>query len=153
MLGFWEGFREVFSNQIVRKTFLDSHLFAGLISVLFHGVGSYFLAPYCLVLPATAVDLKPSLAWSSEQTKGSELRLALLYGGLPFVFGLLYCPPSLLTWLQIDQLIIVKHVVRPFLVYLVTPIMVIALSIAFRELTNWTSFSADQKSVEKDLSI
>ncbi len=60
-----------------------------------------------------------------------------MFGGLPFVFGFLYCPPSLLTWLQIDQWMIVKHVIRPFLVYLVTPIMVIVLSIAFRELTNW----------------
>jgi hypothetical protein len=56
--------------------------------------------------------------------------------------GFLYCPPSLLTWLEIDQMLIVKHVFRPFLVYLVTPIIVIVLSIAFRELTNWTPSSS-----------
>lgn len=109
-----------------------------LLNILFYGGFSYLLAPYCLALPATAVDLKPSLAWSSEQTNGNKLRLALLFGGLPFVFGFLYCPPSLLTWLEIDQMLIVKHVFRPFLVYLVTPVIVIVLSIAFRELTNWT---------------
>ncbi len=121
-----------YGGLVLRKTFLD---------ILFYGGFSYLLAPYCLVLPATAVDLKPSLAWSSEQTNGNELRLALLFGGLPFIFGFLYCPPSLLTWLGIDQMLIVKHVFRPFLVYLVTPIIVIGLSIAFRELTNWTPSS------------
>lgn len=124
-----ENIKENYGGLVLRKTFLD---------ILFYGGFSYLLAPYCLVFPATAVDLKPSLAWSSEQTNGNELRLALLFGGLPFIFGLLYCPPSLLTWLEIDQMLIVKHVFRPFLVYLVTPIIVIVLSIAFRELTNWT---------------
>lgn len=122
-----------YGSLVLKKTLLN---------ILFYGGFSYLLAPYCLVLPATAVDLKPSLAWSSEQTNGNKLRLALLFGGLPFVFGFLYCPPSLLTWLEIDQLLIVKHVFRPFLVYLVTPIIVIVLSIAFRELTNWTPSSS-----------
>ncbi len=138
VLGFGEGFRAVLGNQILRKAFLDSYLFPIAIYALLHGVGSGLLAPYCLVLPAIAMDIKPSLAWSLEQTKRNKLRLALLFGGLPFIFGFLYCPPSLLTWLQIDQLVVVKHVVRPFLIYLVTPIIVIAISIAFRELTNWT---------------
>jgi hypothetical protein len=128
-----ENLKWNYGGIVLRKTFLD---------ILFYGGFSYLLAPYCLVLPATAVDLKPSLAWSSEQTNGNELRLALLFGGLPFIFGYLYCPPSLLTWLEIDQILIVKHVFRPFLVYLVTPIIVIVLSIAFRELTNWTPFSS-----------
>jgi len=124
-------------HSVLIRAIVDNYLF----TVLFYGVGSYALAGYCLVLPATALDLKPSLAWSSEKTKGNELRLALLFGGLPFILGFLYCPPSLLTWLQIDHLMVVKHVVRPFLVYMVTPIVVIAISIAFRELTNWTPSS------------
>lgn len=132
-----ENLKENYESLVLMETFLDNYL----LDILFYGGGSYFLAPYCLVLPATAVDLKPSFAWSSEQTKGNELRLALLFGGLPFIFGFLYCPPSLLTWLEIDQMLIVKHVFRPFLVYLVTPIIVIVLSIAFRELTNWTPSS------------
>lgn len=146
VLSFLGIFYEFHSNSTLLKAITDNYLF----TVLFYGAGSYALAGYCLVLPATALDLKPSLAWSSEQTKGNELRLALLFGGLPFVFGFLYCPPSVLTWLQIDQLIIVKHVIRPFLVYLVTPIIVIAISIAFRELTNWTPFSGDERKVESN---
>ncbi len=129
---------EGIGGQNFLETVLNSPVLAVFIAMVFHGIGSYFLAPYCLVLPATAVDLQPSLAWSSEQAKGNELSLAVLFGGLPFVFGFLYCPPSLLTWLQIDQLMFVKHVSRPVLVYLVTPVIVIAMSIAFRELTNWT---------------
>ena len=132
-LDIFEKVKEVYGHPLAKKTFLDLYL----IEILVYGVGSCLLAPYCFVLPATAMDLRPSLAWSSEEAKGNELRLSLLFGGLPFVFGLLYCPPSLLTWLQIDQFMIVKHVIRPFLVYLVTPIIVIAISIAFRELTNW----------------
>ncbi len=120
-------------HSFLIRAIVDSYLF----TALSYGLGSYALAGYCLVLPATALDLKPSLAWSSEQSKGNELSLAVLFGGLPFAFGFLYCPPSLLTWLQIDQLMVVKHVIRPFLVYLVTPVIVIAISIAFRELTNW----------------
>ncbi len=133
-----ENLKENYGGLVLIKTFLDNYS----LNILFYGGFSYLLAPYCLVLPATAVDLKPSLAWSSEITKGNELRLAILFGGLPLIFGFLYCSPSLLTWLEIDQMLIVKHVFRPFLVYLVTPIIVIVLSIAFRELTNWTPSSS-----------
>jgi len=147
VLGFLRNLFELHVNLDLIRAIVDPYLFA----VLFYGVGTYAIAGYCLVLPATAVDLKPSLAWSSEETKGNELRLALFFGGLPFISGFLYCAPSLLTWLQIDQLMIVKHVVRPFLVYLVTPINVIAISIAFRELTNWTSSAVLEESVGKDL--
>jgi hypothetical protein len=136
-IGFLKIIFESYENFDLIRAIVDNYLF----TALFYGVGSYAIAGYCLVLPATALDLKPSLAWSSEKTKGNELRLALLFGGLPFIFGFLYCPPSLLTWLQIDHLMVVKHAVRPFLVYMVTPIVVIAISIAFRELTNWTPYS------------
>ncbi len=73
VLQFSEIFYESQGNIALIREFVDHYL----LSVLFYGVGSYALAGYCLVLPATALDLKPSLAWSLEKTKGNELRLAL----------------------------------------------------------------------------
>jgi ABC-type dipeptide/oligopeptide/nickel transport system permease component len=78
-----ENLKGNYGGLVLIKTFLDNYS----LDILFYGGFSYLLAPYCLVLPATAVDLKPSLAWSSEQTNGNEMRLALLFGGLPFIFG------------------------------------------------------------------
>lgn len=61
-----------------------------LIFMLLSLPGAYICARYAMLLPATALDKKPSLAWTWGLTKGNGLKLAILLWIIPFVFSYLY---------------------------------------------------------------
>jgi hypothetical protein len=50
-------------------------------------LGTYLFARMSLVLPATAIDVRTTLTKVWWQTQGNGWRLALIVGGLPWVFG------------------------------------------------------------------
>lgn len=52
--------------------------------------GAYACARLSMLLPATALDRKPKLAWAWALTKGNGLKLATLLWIIPFVFPYLY---------------------------------------------------------------
>lgn len=51
---------------------------------------AYICARLSMLLPATALDRKPNLAWAWALTKGNGLKLAILLWIIPFVFPFLY---------------------------------------------------------------
>lgn len=52
--------------------------------------GAYICVRLSMLLPATALDRKPKLAWSWALTKGNGLKLVILLWIIPFVFPFLY---------------------------------------------------------------
>lgn len=52
--------------------------------------GAYICARFSMLLPATALDRKPKLAWAWALTKGNGLKLAVLLWIMPFVLSYLY---------------------------------------------------------------
>lgn len=63
---------------------------ATLIVLLLSLPGAYICARLSMLLPATALDRKPGLAWAWALTKGNGLKLATLLWIIPFVFPYLY---------------------------------------------------------------
>lgn len=51
---------------------------------------AYVVGRMSLVLPAVAIDLRPSLNWAMSLSRRNGWRVALLVGGTPFVFAGLY---------------------------------------------------------------
>lgn len=115
----------------------------------------YFVGKYCLIFPATAVDFHPikewswpkNLVWSSEQVKGNEWQLAFLVGALPFLFEWFSKVFLFLLGLN-EQGAIVYSLVFSLLWVPLIPIEIAVLSIAFRELTNWTPTSQFPESTQ-----
>jgi hypothetical protein len=55
----------------------------------FHIPALYLLARLSLVLPATAIDLRPTLRWSWETTRRNGWRLCVAIFGLPWLLSML----------------------------------------------------------------
>jgi hypothetical protein len=93
----------------------------------------YFLLGRCsLVFPAVAVDLSPTLHWSWTLSRGNGWRLACLVGGLPLIYGLVA------QWPYWEQEVMGISIVSTCFWAVLTPVEVAVVSIAFRELANWT---------------
>jgi len=132
----WEGLNQLLEEKEWMKEFVRN--------VIVHLPWIYFFGRYGLVFPAIAVDMNKErswqrdLDWSWEMSKGNEWRLALLVGGLPFFLDLVTSAISILgmsQWMYFDSF------VGAFLGVVSIPLEVAVLSIAFRELTNWTPSS------------
>ena len=63
---------------------------ATLVFLLLSIPGAYICARFSMLLPATALDRKPKLAWAWALTKGNGLKLTVLLWIIPFVFPYLY---------------------------------------------------------------
>lgn len=59
------------------------NLFVGEIRLLVNLPVLYFFSRWALVLPATAADQRPKLAWAKTASRGNRLRLMVLVGLLP----------------------------------------------------------------------
>ena len=94
---------------------------------------SYILGRYCMVFPATAVDLQPSFKWAWEQSKGIGWRLGVLAGILPWSLSFIYKGGS--VYFGLDQYQFTYSLITGLLWFAVTTIEVAVLSIAFRELS------------------
>lgn len=137
-------FQEALQEEVKTQKFIRA-----LSGILLYIICGYFVACYCLVFPATAVDQHWTLDWSWEHTTGNEWRLVSLVGILPLVLMVLYCLPSYTGSAQLGLLL---SSLEFFLLYLFTFFEIVILSIAFRELTNWTPNPTDKRSVEKSFS-
>ncbi len=106
----------------------------------------YFLGRFSLICPAVAIDWKQdsesswedTLEWSWNQTEAQGWKMALLVGGLPLLLGVFY---EVLIIFGIQEVALLDSLVYAFLWFFITPIEIALLSIAFRELTGWSSTS------------
>ena len=104
----------------------------------------YLFGRWILVFPAIAIDEEPKLGWSWNQTKGNGWRMFVLVGLLPLTVGNLW---YLLSFIGLSEFPILSGFLTSFVLFSLTPVEVAVISIAFRELTNWTPhFSASSES-------
>jgi len=122
-------------QETLQEEIKTQNLILALNGVMLYIICGYFFARYCLVFPATAVDQNSTLDWSWDHTTGNEWRLVSLVGMLPLVLGLFYCLPS---YAGSAQLGLFNSFLEYLLFYLFTLLELAIISIAFRELTNWT---------------
>ncbi len=97
---------------------------------------AYILGRFCMVFPATAIDLEPSLAWAWEQSKDLAWRLGILAGVLPWLFSFIYEGK---LFFGIDQYALAHSITYGFLSFIFIAIEVAVISIAFRELSGFES--------------
>ncbi len=95
----------------------------------------YFLGRWILVFPAIAIDQEPKLGWSWKQTKDNSWRMFVLVGFLPLTVGNLW---YLLSFIGLSELPVFSSFLTSFALFVFTPVEVAVISIAFRELINWT---------------
>jgi len=132
----WNGLHQVLEEKEWMKELVRN--------VIVYLPWMYFVGRYGLVFPAIAVDRNKEcswqrdLDWSWKMSKGNEWRLALLVGGLPLVLDWV---ATAISMLGIGQWVYIDCFVSAFLGVASIPIEVAVLSIAFRELTNWTPSS------------
>jgi membrane-anchored glycerophosphoryl diester phosphodiesterase (GDPDase) len=88
----------------------------------------YVSARLSLIFPATALDRKHDLRWAWKQSHGNGWRLAIVVGGLPFIFS------QLLGLFIRENATIFETVFLAIAGVIVVAIEVIALSLAYREL-------------------
>lgn len=93
---------------------------------------AYVFARIVLVLPATALDLRPTLSSASSLSKGNGWRLALLYLILPGLILFLFS--ALLGSVLPESASTVLTILRTLLSYALFPLGVVILSIAYRHL-------------------
>lgn len=101
-------------------------LTATLIVLLLSLPGAYICARLSMLLPATALDKKPRLAWAWALTKGNGLKLATLLWIIPFVFPYLYS-----SWETDTPLL---YLVVNIVLSALTAFEVALLSVAFKTL-------------------
>ncbi len=131
---FWYPISDMFSEGSWERTSIGWLLFYGGIYFPFF----YLLGRGILIFPAIAIDQAPNPGWSWKQTKGSAWRIFVLVGFLPMTVGNL---GNLLPFMGFSEFPLFSAFLTPFVLFLFTPIEVAVLSIAFRELTNWTPYS------------
>lgn len=122
--------------KCTQEVFGGVHFFLG----LFFNVGFvfpfyYLFGRWVLVFPAIAIDQDPKLSWSWKQTKGNGLRMFILVGFLPLTVGNLW---YLLPFIGLSEFPVFSSFLGSFVLFVFTPVEVVVISIAFRELTNWT---------------
>ncbi len=88
-----------------------------------------------LIFPAIALDQDPKLDWSWKQTKGNGWRMFLLVGLIPLTVGNLQ---NLMPFIGLSEFSLFNSFFTAFTLFVLTPVEVVVISIAFRELTNWT---------------
>lgn len=91
--------------------------------------GLYVFARLSLVLPATAIDNRPNLAWSWGLSSNNGWRLVIVVGVLPWLM-------AMLQWLLLrDNASIVEIVIVALLGYALLTVEIAALSLSYRELS------------------
>jgi len=91
--------------------------------------GLYVFARLSLVLPATAIDNRPNLAWSWGLSSNNGWRLVIVVGVLPWLM-------AMLQWLLLrDNASIVEIVTVALLGYALLAVEIAALSLSYRELS------------------
>jgi hypothetical protein len=125
---------EMYQGNFLESSFVLDLLFNVMILFPLY----YLLGRWILVFPAIAIDQEPKLGWSWKQTKGNSWRMFILVGFLPMTVGNLW---YLLSFVGLSEFPVSSSFLTSFLLFLFTPVEVAVISIAFRELTNWTPSS------------
>ncbi len=128
---FWYPISDMFAEGSWEKTFIGWALVYGGFLLPFW----YLFGRGILVFPTIALDQTPSPAWSWEKTKRNAWRIFVLVGFIPLTVGNL---GDLLLFLGLSGFPLFSAFLTPFVLFLFTPVEVAVISIAFRELTNWT---------------
>ncbi len=112
-------------------------IFMGLISDFL----IYFLiGRWSLVFPAIALERPMGLDGSWRQTKGNGWRMFLLVASLPMMFKVL---GSFMFYLGGVDFLLASNFILSIFMFLLTPVEVAVLSIAFRELSGWNPPAAN----------
>jgi hypothetical protein len=130
----WYLIIEMFPESIMESLFVLGLFFNVVILFPFY----YIFGRWILVFPVIAIDQEPKLGWSWKQTKGNGWRMFVLVGFLPLTVGNLW---YLLSFLGLSEFLVIDFFLGSFALFLFTPVEVAVISIAFRELTNWTPSS------------
>ncbi len=134
--GLSEGHLEIF----LKNDFVMGLVFYGGFLLPFY----YIFGRWSLVFPAIAIDQEPKLGWSWNQTRENGWRLFVLVGFLPLTVGNLW---YLLEFTILSETPMLSSSLASFTLFLFTPVEVAVISIAFRELTNWTPTSPSSESL------
>ena len=130
----WYQISEMFQESFLESTFVMGLFFYVVVIFPFY----YIFGRWVLVFPAIAIDQEPELGWSWKQTKGNSWRMFILVGFLPLTVGHFW---YLLPFIGLSEFPVVDFFLGSFALFLFTPVEVAVISIAFRELTNWTPTS------------
>ena len=125
---------EIYRENSWMKSILEFFLFYG----VFLLPGYYILGRWSLVFPAIAVDGLPIIRWSWRQTKGNGWRMLLFVGFVPLTVGYV---DSVLALIGLTEYPVSRNFLSSFVLFFFAPVQVGVISIAFRELTNWTPSS------------
>jgi cbb3-type cytochrome oxidase subunit 3 len=127
----WYQISEMFQESFSQSTFVMGLFFYGVVVFQFY----YILGRWVLVFPAIAIDQEPKLGWSWKQTKGNSWRMFILVGFLPLTVGHFW---YLLPFIGLSEFPVFSSFLTSFVLFVFTPVEVAVISVAFRELTNWT---------------
>jgi hypothetical protein len=94
----------------------------------FQILGTYVLARVILTLPAIALDARPSLTKTWHLSRGNGWRLAIVLGGLPWLFR------TSQTLLAADEVRVVAVVLSSLLFYCLLVVEIAAVSLSYRNL-------------------
>jgi hypothetical protein len=107
----------------------DSGNIEGYLEWIMYFVQIYVFARFGLILPAIAIDGKPTLKWAWRISRGNTLRLMLVLGLLPLLVQLpLYLFP--------ENPGIPENVVYFLVWWMMLPFEITALSLSYKELIN-----------------
>jgi len=127
----WGSIIKMFPEGFGNNTFIGDLFVYGVFLFPFY----YIFGRWVLVFPAIAIDQEPRMGWSWKQTKANGWRMFVLVGLLPLTVGNLW---YLLSFIGLSEFSVFNSFLASFALFLFTPVEVAVISIAFRELTNWT---------------
>ncbi len=130
----WDSIIEIFPEGFWEDTFIGDLFVVWVFLFPFY----YVFGRWVLVFPTIAIDQEPRIGWSWKQTKGNDWQMFVLVGFLPFTVGNLWL---LLPFLGLAEFPVLSAFISTFALFLFTPVEVTVISIAFRELTNWSPSS------------
>ncbi len=128
---FLQELEEIYTKNTLMKSILEIFLFYGVFLLPLY----YIIGRWSLVFPAIAVDGLPKMSWSWRSTKGNGWRMVVLVGFIPL--SVYYLTSALLN-LGLSEHPWANSFFSSFTLFFFSPVEVAVISIAFRELTNWT---------------
>jgi hypothetical protein len=108
----------------------STSLFESIYGPVAAALGTYLFARMSLVLPATAIDARTTLTQVWWQTQGNGWRLALIVGGLPWVFA------YAVSLISGDEPSTARGVLVTILATALLVVEIAALSLSYRQLAN-----------------
>lgn len=118
----------VFDIEYKRVTTFDELIWW--MNLVFTIPGMYILGRSSLIFPSAAIDIKRSIRWSWQQTKGNGARMFIIVGIFPWLLSMM------LSILWRENATLVEQTLLWILTYFGLAIEVFALSLTYKELQN-----------------